>query len=347
MRDASWLCPTPGHRERFLEMHERLRVARILTIVIGGGLMVAVLPKASWTLSLLFAVMVTVVVLGGSGLARRRKPELWVFGSAVLNLQLGIAVIAVMTGGPRTTATCLLVIPVILMAARFSNRGLVVGAPISAAMIVAATVGVDPAYVLHNPESVGVPLALVVAVVAYISPLVTSDVRHRTASTLDELTGLLNRRALQPRFVEVAEQAALAGSAVSLVSIDIDHFKLVNDEHGHAMGDAVLREVAAALRQELRTFELLYRIGGEEFLLLLPGADQQIATQIAATLRAAVEGLRPAGIPVTCSFGVATAYADAIAYAPLMKAADGALYDAKRLGRNRVEPHAPVLSAAA
>jgi diguanylate cyclase (GGDEF)-like protein len=346
MHDASWLCPTLEDRERFLEMHRRLRWARLLTISIGLVLLIFVLPKASWTLTVVYCGMVAVVAVGGTGLERRRKPELWVFGSAVLNLQLGLALIVIMTGGPRTDVSCLLAIPVIMMAARFSNRGLVVGAPVSAALIVAATVGADPRYVLDNPESAGVPLALVACIVAYISPLVSSDVLHRTASTLDELTGLLNRRALEPRFVEVAEQAALAQSPVSLVSIDIDHFKLVNDEHGHPVGDAVLRQVAATLRQELRTFELLYRIGGEEFLLLLPGADQQIAIQIAATLRAAIAGLVPSGVPVTCSFGVATAHGDAIAFTSLMQEADSALYEAKRLGRNRVEPHAPVLRAA-
>jgi diguanylate cyclase (GGDEF)-like protein len=345
MFHGSWLCPTLEHRERFLEMHARLQTARLLTIAIGVVLMIAVVPNTSWNLALLFAAMLAAVAIGGSGLHRRKRPELWVFASAVLNLQLVLATFAVISGGPRTSVACLLAIPVLVMASRFNNRGLVVGAPISVALIGAVTLGVDPGYVLDNPESIGVPLMLVACIVAYISPLVTSDVRHRAASTLDELTGLLNRRALEPRFTEIAEQAALTRSPVSLVSIDIDHFKRVNDEQGHAVGDAVLRDVAAVLRRELRTFELLYRIGGEEFLLLLPGADQQMATQIAATLRAAVEGL-DTNVAVTCSFGVATAYGDAISFAPLMKAVDGALYDAKRLGRNRVEPSAPVLAAA-
>ncbi len=328
-------------------MHARLYTARLLTIAIGAVLLIAVLPRTSRLLAVLFIAMIAIVAVGGYGLDRRRRPELWVFGSAVLNLQLGLAAFVLVIGGPQTNASCLLAIPVLMVAARFSNRGLVVGAPISVALVLAVTVGVDPGYVLDHPESVGVPLALIACIVAYISPLVSSDVRHRAASTLDELTGLLNRRALEPRFIEVAEQAALVGSPVSIVSIDIDHFKQVNDVHGHAIGDAVLRDVAGTLRRELRTFELLYRIGGEEFLLLLPGADQQIATQIAATLRAAVESLQPGALPVTCSFGVATAYGDEITFAPMMRAADEALYAAKRLGRNRVEPQAPVLTAAA
>jgi diguanylate cyclase (GGDEF)-like protein len=94
------------------------------------------------------------------------------------------------------------------------------------------------------------------------------------------------------------------------------------------------------MRQSLRTFELLYRLGGEEFLLLLPGADPADAAQVAEKLRVAIEELHPAGVPVACSFGVATAYDEGVAYAPLVGAADAALYQAKRHGRNRVERRA-------
>ena len=83
----------------------------------------------------------------------------------------------------------------------------------------------------------------------YVSPLVASDVRHRADSTLDQLTGLLNRRALGPRFAEIAEQAALTDQPVSVVLADLDHFKSINDDHGHGVGDAVLRDVAYAMRR--------------------------------------------------------------------------------------------------
>jgi diguanylate cyclase (GGDEF)-like protein len=134
---------------------------------------------------------------------------------------------------------------------------------------------------------------------------------------------------------------------VSVVVADIDHFKRINDGNGHAVGDAVLRDVAYEMRRNLRTFELLYRLGGEEFLLLLPGADGDDAARVAETLRAAIEELRPAGLPVECSFGVATAHDDAIAFGPLLKAADAALYDAKHQGRNRVERRADPVAVAA
>jgi diguanylate cyclase (GGDEF)-like protein len=201
-------------------------------------------------------------------------------------------------------------------------------------------VGTDPDYVIKHPQSLMIPLTMVLCTTVYLSPLVASDLRHRADSTLDELTGLLNRRALDSRFAEIAEQAALSGQPVSFVLADLDHFKRVNDGHGHEVGDAVLREVADAMRGSLRTFELLYRFGGEEFLLLLPGAEDGDAVLVAESLRGAIEALNPAGLEITCSFGVATARGAQVDLRTLLRQADGALYAAKRAGRNRVQSHA-------
>jgi diguanylate cyclase (GGDEF)-like protein len=331
----SWLCPTASDRERFIDMQDRLRTARLVTIACGVALMASLFSNGGWLIPAFGSAMVLIVVLGGSRLERRRRPELWVFSSTVLNIQLMITFAAVLTGGPRTMIACLLAAPVLMVGSRFSNRGLAIGTPISAALVLVSTLAVDPAYVASHPDSVVVPLALVIIAAAYLSPLVASDVRHRASSTLDSLTGLLNVRALQARFAEVAEQAALNGQPVSVVALDIDRFKAINDEHGHAAGDRVLREIADALRQSMRTFELLYRIGGDEFLLLLPGAADADAARIAEGLRAAVARTRPLGLPLTCSFGVATAQLD-IDVKTLTGQADAALYRAKRDGRNRV-----------
>ena len=336
---ASWLCPTANHRERFLDMQERLRTARIVTLTTLSATAAIVSATGGWTMLVAAALAVTAVAVGGMGLDRRRRPELWVFASTIVVLQLALAFGALVSGGPRSLAPNLLAIPVLMVAARFSNRGLVVGAPISALLVLATTLGVDPGYVAHHPESLVVPLALVICAAVYVSPLVASDVRHRADSTLDQLTGLLNRRALEPRFAEIAEQAALTDQPVSVVLADLDHFKAINDDHGHGVGDAVLRDVAYAMRRSLRTFELLYRLGGEEFALLLPGAAEDDAAGIAESLRVAVEELETAGLQVTCSFGVATARGDSIELDRLVGHADAALYAAKRGGRNRVERH--------
>jgi diguanylate cyclase (GGDEF)-like protein len=248
-----------------------------------------------------------------------------------------LAVAVACSGGAAGGGASMLAIPILMSAARFNNRGLIVAAPISAALVLLTTVGLEPGYVAAHPQSLMFPLTVVLCVSVYVSPLVASDVRHRADSTLDELTGLLNRRALEPRFAEVAEQAALSGQPVSLVLADLDHFKRINDLHGHLAGDTVLRDVASAMRGTLRTFELLYRFGGEEFLLLLPGAESADAAAIAESLRAAIEALRPAGLEVTCSFGIATGRGDALVLERLLDDADRALYAAKHRGRNRVE----------
>jgi diguanylate cyclase (GGDEF)-like protein len=165
--------------------------------------------------------------------------------------------------------------------------------------------------------------------------LMRSDVEHRTESVLDGLTGMLNRRALAARMQELDEQARLTGEPVGVVIGDLDRFKLVNDEHGHARGDAVLVDVAYALRKQLRAFDLAYRVGGEEFLILLPGATPEETAALAERLRAAIAGEPYAGLSVTMSFGVAST-AGAASIAEAMLRADTALYEAKRGGRNRV-----------
>jgi diguanylate cyclase (GGDEF)-like protein len=146
---------------------------------------------------------------------------------------------------------------------------------------------------------------------------------------------MLNRRALAARIQELDEQARLTGEPVGVVIGDLDRFKLVNDEHGHARGDAVLVDVAYALRKQLRAFDLAYRVGGEEFLILLPGATPEESLTLAERLRAAIASEPYAGLSVTMSFGVAST-AGAVGIADTMLRADTALYEAKNAGRNRV-----------
>ena len=153
---------------------------------------------------------------------------------------------------------------------------------------------------------------------------------------LDPLTGLLNRASLESRAAEIEQQARLTDGAVSVVILDLDRFKRVNDEYGHETGDAVLRDAAYEIRKSLRSFELVYRIGGEEFLLLLPGADLDAGLEVAERVRLAVASARPGDLDLTLSAGVATGAGAAVRYEELFRAADQALLDAKRKGRDRV-----------
>jgi diguanylate cyclase (GGDEF)-like protein len=163
-----------------------------------------------------------------------------------------------------------------------------------------------------------------------------SEVHQRTRAILDPLTGLLNREALTGRFAELAEQAALTDEWVALVACDLDHFKAINDEYGHDRGDEVLHAAAQAIRNSLRSFELVYRTGGEEFLIVLPGASLEQAAELAERVRSLIERARPGGLYVTASLGVAVARGADVVYGPLFQRADRALYLAKGAGRNRV-----------
>ena len=129
---------------------------------------------------------------------------------------------------------------------------------------------------------------------------------------------------------------------------DLDHFKRINDTRGHTIGDVVLKEVAYVLRKELRAFDLAYRLGGEEFLILVPGSDLQGTEELAERLRRAIAAEELAGgVSVTMSFGVdASARHERFNYAAVFARADAALYRAKRSGRDRVCAEAIALEPA-
>jgi diguanylate cyclase (GGDEF)-like protein len=195
---------------------------------------------------------------------------------------------------------------------------------------------VDTQAVVQDPTRLISAVALLIAVTAITSALMEGELEHRDRAVLDPLTGLLNRASLASRVIEIEEQAHLTGGAVSVVVLDLDGFKRVNDTHGHDRGDSVLRDVAYEIRKSLRSFELVYRIGGEEFLVLLPGVELSEAVRIAERARDAVADARPGGLDLTISAGVAAGSGGDISYEKLFRAADGALLDAKRAGRDRV-----------
>lgn len=170
-----------------------------------------------------------------------------------------------------------------------------------------------------------------------------ADARNRRLALQDDLTGLNNRRFI---FEVLGQQLALAerhGWPMALLIVDVDHFKRVNDTHGHLIGDQVLRELAACIRSRLRAQDIAGRWGGEEFIVLLPDTDANGATVLAEDLRLAVQQLRcldPQGrpLPLTVSIGLhAQPQPTSRQRDELLAAADQAMYQAKRLGRNRVE----------
>ncbi|HXF45059.1 MAG TPA: GGDEF domain-containing protein, partial [Burkholderiaceae bacterium] len=165
--------------------------------------------------------------------------------------------------------------------------------------------------------------------------------RIAALAATDDLTGALNRR----RIGQIGQQAFDAfrslGQPLAVALLDLDYFKAINDRHGHAIGDAVLRAVAAALARHLRATDRLGRYGGEEFAVILPRADEREAAAVVDRLRTAVEALRldQHGVhaQLTLSAGVALASAADRSFDDVLQRADAALYRAKEGGRNRVQ----------
>jgi diguanylate cyclase (GGDEF)-like protein len=157
----------------------------------------------------------------------------------------------------------------------------------------------------------------------------------RTQSLRDPLTGLYNRRYMEDaldRYVSLAERT---GNSTAVVMIDLDNFKRLNDENGHAKGDAVLRDVAAQLIGGLRPSDVVARYGGEELMVILPGCSLEGAEMKAENLRARIEGLSEAhGVPISASFGIAAVPETSTSPADVVPMADAALYVAKQAGKN-------------
>lgn len=162
-----------------------------------------------------------------------------------------------------------------------------------------------------------------------------AKILHSMSST-DELTGLMNRREINLRAPEIINQAKRYTHTIALLMIDIDHFKQINDTHGHLEGDRVLKELGQRLKTFGRQTDLIARFGGEEFIMLLPDTDATDARLFAKRLHKLVSEIEINNTPVTVSIGI-TMSDGSHTLEELTKQADRALYVAKNNGRNRTE----------
>ena len=179
--------------------------------------------------------------------------------------------------------------------------------------------------------------------------IVTMEDTLRRMATRDSLTGLWNRSAILEMLERELARSERKGSSTGVIMADVDYFKQVNDTYGHAGGDAVLMEVASRLRSGLREYDSAGRYGGEEFLVVLPGATDVVTLEVAERLRAAIADkpfyLAKERIEVTASFGTAISVEEQNLDADaLIRTADLALYRAKHDGRNRVETVKPPIA---
>lgn len=211
--------------------------------------------------------------------------------------------------------------------------------------------GFDPGFTYAEINTATIVLAIVMTLgltfgqVMMISSRFQNDLRRfaerfKFEALHDPLTGAGNRRLFTEATARLLAIRRRHVRPFALVSLDLDHFKRVNDAHGHAVGDDVLKAVAEALRRNLRGEDVLARIGGEEFAILMPETDGAEAARVAERHRANIAAMSvpaPKGpIRITCSFGVAEGEPDDPGPETVMLRADEALYEAKRTGRNRV-----------
>jgi diguanylate cyclase (GGDEF)-like protein len=334
-RPESWLCHNGAERQRLLDMERRLRPVRAVSLLILGCALLVTGPSLGWWTLAPLVLSAAGFALVDRGLEGSSRPE-YRLAAAWLLAESAIAGSVALTGGPRSPAVAWLAIPVVTLSARFSERGVLAGMGYAAGLIALVTLGVDPAYVAHHLSAVVFPLALLGAIGALSTALMRSDLHHRGAAAIDPLTGMLNRNALTTRVGELAQQAVVARHSIGVIIGDIDRFKSINDAHGHAAGDAVLRDIADRLRSSLRAFDLAYRVGGEEFLVILPGASLERAQHVAEQLRASVADHPVAGLLVTMSFGVTASPPGDFDFDGAFVAADIALYEAKHAGRDNV-----------
>jgi diguanylate cyclase (GGDEF)-like protein len=237
-----------------------------------------------------------------------------------------------------------LIVPDTLQDPKFANNPFVVGAP-----FIRFYAGVQ----LRSPEGLAVGTLCAMhdqprtfdsaqlAILVDLAKTVTSELELRTLATRDALTGALSRRALREEFSRAISLARRHKFELACIFFDLDHFKTVNDTHGHGVGDLVLRACIEACRGELRSTDTIGRFGGEEFAILLPHTGAKAALAVAEKIRNAVARCRVEGetgpVRFTASFGVAALDGSDIDVDQMLKRTDTALYAAKAAGRNNCQ----------
>jgi diguanylate cyclase (GGDEF)-like protein len=343
---GSWLVRDDAARAHMLDFLHRIRRVRILAYALVLASLIAGGPFFGWLpiLPPLSGAVAMGVTIDHS--SRMRRPELAI-GAAICYSLVAAAAGFLLSHSSPFVALPLLVVLVFAWSPVFPAQGVAVGTAIAVALVVGSAIAIGAHTALSDPVVIGVPLALLVAAAAIGAALGRSSIDHRSASIVDQLTGMLARRALDARVATVAHEASYSQEPVALIVADIDHFKQVNDREGHRTGDEVLCGVSQRMRECLRAFEACYRIGGEEFVVLLPGMGAGEAARVAERLREGIRGRPIEGIAVTMSFGVAACErGETFDYDELFGRADAGLYEAKRSGRDRVSvgapaPHAP------
>ena len=361
-RPFAWLFELPPHTERTMRMESLIARLRLVILVLNTVLLTFVLDTAGMRMQAVW-ILVGMGFLYGIPLAFLQPYRRWrVFQTSMLSSladSLLIAIFIGASGGSQSPFFPLYFLSVVAVAMRFELRQAVVTCAIYAFMYaVAYFVTWDRTADEFGRLAMNCSYMMILAVavghlareegsrsrqVDEIERLNQQNARllskTEKAARFDRLTGLLNRGFLEKDAQRELRRARTSGGYLSVLFCDMDKLKRINDELGHDTGDRVLRQAGAALRQRLRSQDIIGRYGGDEFVVILPSLTRETAFDRADQLIEAVRGINdalPEDLHVGLSIGVATFPFDAPDYVTLVKVADQAMYLAKREGGNRV-----------
>jgi diguanylate cyclase (GGDEF)-like protein len=333
---GNWLVSDDLQRRQLIELNRRLRETAKFVFLLAFSVGGASALQYGWQILVPPFVMTIVYMLIEHHIERFEHPE-YMLGAGWMGLQGSLLLSGLLANKPMIFAAPLLLLLLVGSSAVFPPRGVVVGVAATAAITVVVGFVEDAQFLLHAPGALSFDLALVASVGMLGATLGRSTIDYRDFSVVDQLTGLFNRGALVARVAELAHRSADARAPVAVAVLDIDRFKQINDSHGHATGDAVLRALGERVRESLRAFESAYRIGGEEFVVILDQVDWRHAEHVAARLHEAICAAPLAGVSATVSLGIAsTSAGEPFDYDAVFRRADSALYEAKRAGGDRV-----------
>lgn len=316
-----------------LDMHTRLLPVTRVGGIVGMLMAVAIVP---WTnpLALVPIILGSAAMAFTIAMAGRRGDVRPIVGGVVL-IQLAISGAILLNDRAGVGDLFLLVTGMVPAAGGFPGRVVTALAVLSGALMVA--VGLIAGVVLASPPMLILPLLTLFSVTLLSAAIRRASIDHQRAAVIDGLTGAQNRTSLAARTEELQQQTALTGEPVAVVVADVDQFKLVNDLYGHPAGDRVLVALARLLRTRVGVRGQAYRLGGDEFGLLLPGATAAEAAQVADGIVRAARAEPLGDVPVTVSVGVAASTpGTSFSFDDVFAAADTALYQAKRGGRDAV-----------
>lgn len=332
---ADWLCPTSVDRMRYLDMQTRMRVG---SLIMACTLIPVALISARWfdsryTVLTALASLLTVSVL----VVHQRRHGIVTTALGLAGLELLLVSAVAVTGGAHSPVLPAICLPMILIATWF--RRTVVACAVAVSLTLTTTVVVSASFwPVPAVPWYGHFLwqgATTAGVLSATLSMLEADLSSRDQATSDALTGLWNRTALELNFPQIAALAARTRTPLSLILCDLDHFKVVNDSYGHGKGDDVLRAVARVLERQVGDIGPVFRIGGEEFLIVDAEHSADEVAAMAQSLVDAVAATPAGGVPVTVSVGTATSPDGQLGFDDLFARADSAMYRAKTRGRNR------------